>query len=210
MSTAVGTPAAALGRVGKSDEWASPVPIGMMAVALTTMLVGLTNLPAPFGKGFAGGWPVFGMAVALGGGAQFFAGVIALRTGDMFHGLGFVSFGGFWLAFTLMMNVYSPATGSPSIQYGLAGFAFVWMLFTFALMINAPKFGRGTTVSVVLLFVVFALLTMKYCQLGSGATISSAESWAIGGEILATGVSFWYVGMARLTNWNYGRNVLPV
>jgi len=210
MATAVGTPAAALARVEKSDDWASPVPIGMMAVALTTMLVGLTNLPKPFGAGFAGGWPVFGMAVALGGGAQFFAGVIALRTGDMFHGLGFVSFGAFWIAFTMMMNVYSPTTGSPALQYGLAGFACVWMLFTFALMINAPKFGWGTTISVVLLFVVFALLVVKYCQLGSGATISTSESWVIGGEILATGLSFWYVGMARLTNWNYGRKVLPI
>jgi uncharacterized protein len=210
MAAAVGTPVAALARVEKSDEWANPVPIGMMAVALTTMLVGLTNLPAPFGNGFAGGWPIFGMAVALGGGAQFFAGVISLRTGDMFHGLGFVSFGAFWIAFTLMMNVYSPSTGAATLQYGLAGFTGVWMLFTFALMINAPKFGWGTTVSVVLLFLVFALLTVKYCQLGSGATISSGESWAIGCEILATGVSFWYVGMARLTNWNYRRKVLPL
>lgn len=210
MATAVGTPATTLGRAEKSDDWASPVPIGMMAVALTTMLVGLTNLPAPFGNGFAGGWPVFGMAVALGGGAQFFAGVISLRTGDMFHGVGFVSFGAFWLAFTLMMNDYSPSAGSPSVYYGLAGFACVWMLFTFALMINAPTFGWGTTVSVALLLVVFALLTVKYCQLGSGATISTGESWAIGGEILATGASFWYVGMARLTNWNYRRKVLPV
>ncbi len=203
----------------KPEWWASPATVGLMGFALTTILAGLSNLPLPYGAGFgvvstpSGGgsnWTVFGMAIAFGGIAQFVAGVIALRKGNMFAGSAFIGYGAFWIAFTLMLNNYvGGAPTSTALFYGVAGFAFVWMMFTFAFMINAPKHGWGITGVFVFLFIAYILLVIKFYQMGGGHSIADWESWLVGSEIVLTGVVAWYVGMADLTNWNYGRKVLP-
>jgi len=197
----------------KPEWWASPATLGLMGFALTTILAGLSNLPQPYVEGFLGNWTVFGMAIAFGGAAQFAAGLIALRKGNMFGGTAFIGYGSFWIAFTLMLTNYltpGVAATAPAFAYGVAGFAFVWMMFTFAFLINAPKHGWGITGVFLFLFIAFILLTVKFFQLGGGNTISDGEAWAVGGEIIATGLIAWYVALADLTNWNYGRKVLPV
>jgi len=40
-------------------------------------------------------------------------------------------------------------------------------------------------------------------------TGTGADNWAVGGVIIVTGIMAWYVATAILTNWNYGRRVLP-
>jgi len=204
----------------RPEWWASPATVGLMGFALTTILAGLSNLPLPYGAGFgtsttvsglSSNWTVYGSAIAFGGLAQFVAGVIALRKGNMFAGSAFIGYGAFWLSFTFMLTTYIGfAPAAPQIFFGVAGFAFVWMLFTFAFLINAPKHGWGITGVFLLLFVAFILLVIKFFQMGGGNSISDSESWAIAIEIVLTGVMAWYVGMADLTNWNYGRKIFPV
>jgi len=207
---------------GKSEWWASPAVVGLMGFGTTTMLVGLSNLPLPYGAGFGnvggsaitGNWTAYGTAIAFGGLAQLLAGFISLRKGNLFAGSAFVGYGSFWLAFTLMMNVWVPAaaTGVP-IYYGLAGFSFIWMMFTFSFLINAPKHGWGVLMVLLFLFIAFILLVVKFWSLGSGSTSfdpSGSANWAVGGEIIFDGLLAWYVATAELTNTNYGRKVLPV
>jgi uncharacterized protein len=230
METAHGMQEAPPMKEEKPEWWASPATLGLMGFATTTILAGLSNLPAPVGAGFGdsangvgSNWTVYGMAIAFGGIAQLLAGIIALRKGNMFAGSAFVGYGSFWIAFTLMLNNYVGGSGiggaaNPWVGfYGVAGFAFVWMLFTFAFLINAPKHGWGITAVFFLLWIAFILLTVKFYQFGgtsitstTGPSISSGESWAIGVEIILTGVMAFYVAMADLTNWNYGRKILPV
>jgi uncharacterized protein len=217
METAHGMQEAPPSKEEKPEWWASPATLGLMGFALTTILAGLSNLPAPWVNGFGGqatdgNWVVFGMALAFGGAAQIIAGIIALRKGNMFAGSAFVGYGSFWIAFTYMLTTYisAPIGAHDPFFYGIAGFAFVWMMFTFAFLINAPKHGWGITGVFFLLFIAFILLVVKFYQLGGGHTISVGEAWAIGGEIILTGLMAFYVGMADLTNWNYGRKILPV
>lgn len=209
----------------KPEWWASPAVVGLMGFGTTTMLAGLSNLPAPYGAGFGnvspsagpvvGNWTVFGMAIAFGGIAQLIAGLIGLRKGNLFAGSAFIGYGSFWLAFTLMLNGWlggAAAAGSP-VAYGVAGFAFIWMLFTFAFLINAPKHGWGILLVFLFLFIAFILLVVKFYSLASGATTFNPDqgaNWAVGGEIIFDGFLAWYVATADLTNWNYGRKVLPV
>jgi uncharacterized protein len=205
----------------KPEWWASPAVVGLMGFGTTTMLAGLSNLPTPYGSGFgaasiaSGNWTVYGMAVAFGGIAQLIAGLIALRKGNMFAGSAFMGYGAFWLAFTLMLNVFvgPAATAGAPVFYGVAGFAFIWMMFTFTFLINAPKHGWGILMVFLLLFIAFILLTVKFYSLASGATTFNPDqsaNWAVGGEIIFDGLLAWYVATADLTNWNYGRKVLPV
>jgi len=206
----------------KPEWWASPAVVGLMGFGTTTMIAGLSNLPTPYGAGFGGNWVVYGMALAFGGTAQFAAGLIALRKGNMFAGSAFMGYGAFWWAFTLMLTDFTnqiPA-GAPFL-YGVAGFSFIWMLFTLTFLINAPKHGWGITAVFVLLFVAFIMLVAKFYSLAANASgctsangcgpfaANASGNWAVGGIIILTGLMAWYVATADLTNWNYGRKVLP-
>lgn len=206
----------------KPEWWASPAVVGLMGFGTTTMIAGLSNLPTPYGAGFGGNWVVYGMAMAFGGTAQFAAGLIALRKGNMFAGSAFIGYGAFWWAFTLMLTDF--AGGAPAgtpIYYGVAGFAFIWMLFTLTFLINAPKHGWGITAVFATLFLAFILLTAKFYSLAANAAgctsvygcgpfaANAGANWLVGGEIILTGLLAWYVATADLTNWNYGRKILP-
>jgi uncharacterized protein len=207
----------------KPEWWASPAVVGLMGFGTTTMIAGLTNLPLPYAAGFANNWVVYGMAIAFGGIAQLIAGLIALRKGNMFAGSAFMGYGAFWIAFTLMLTSYvgGAGTGAP-VYYGVAGFAFVWVLFTFTFLINSPKHGWGIFAVFFFLFIAFILLVAKFFSLAANAggctavvgcgpfAADAAANWAVGGEIILTGLIAWYVATADLTNWNYGRKVLPV
>jgi uncharacterized protein len=230
METATGMKEAPPKMEEKPEWWASPAVVGLMGFGTTTMIAGLTNLPTPYGSGFGAGtagnnWVVYGMAIAFGGIAQLIAGLIALRKGNMFAGSAFMGYGAFWLAFTLMLTTFvgAPAGAGAPVFYGVAGFAFIWMLFTFSFLINAPKHGWGILMVFLFLFIAFILLTVKFYSLASslgGCTdatdlcgpfaFNAAANWAVGGEIILTGFMAWYVATADLTNWNYGRKVLPV
>jgi hypothetical protein len=196
-----------------TGTWANPTVIGLMGFALATMIVGLSNLPHPYSNGFANNWAVFGVVVFFGGLAQLGAGVIGLRTGNLFAGSAFIGYGSFWLAYvstqTGFLGLGGFAITNPAAWYGLAGFFFVWLLFTLTFLINSMKHGWGLFFVFLFLFVSFILLVVKCWQLGAGNTISTGESWAIGGIIILTGLTAWYVASAHLTNSNYGRTVLP-
>lgn len=215
METATGMKEAPPKVEEKPEWWASPAVIGLMGFGTTTMIAGLSNLPQPFVSGFGGNWVVYGMALFFGGVAQLIAGFVALRKGNMFAGSAFVGYGAFWLAFTFMLNTYiglEPAAAGTGIYYGVAGFAFMWMLFTFTFLINSPKHGWGIFLIFLFLFIAFILLVVKFCSLAAGQTTftgTNAANWAVGGEIIFDGFLAWYVATADLTNWNYGRKVLP-
>jgi uncharacterized protein len=197
----------------KPEWWGTPAIIGLMGFGTTTMIAGLSNLPSPYSNGFAGNWVVYGMALAFGGTAQFAAGLVALRKGNVFAGSAFVGYGSFWLAFTLMLVEFvgPAATAGAPIYYGVAGFAFIWFMFTLTFLINAPRHGMVLTGVFLFLTIAYILLVVKFWQLANGNTssLTGAEGWAIGGEIFFDGLLAWYLATADLTNWNYGRKILP-
>jgi uncharacterized protein len=190
----------------KPEWWASPATLGLFGFGTTTMLAGFANLPTPYSTGVTNG-AVFPMAMAFGGACQFIAGGIALRKGNMFAGTAFTGYGAFWWVFTLYL-LWDP--GTLVTLYGVAAITFVWALFTFAFLINSPKHGWGIFGVFLLLTIAYILLTVKFWILAGGGTISTGFGWFVGGEIFADGFLAYYVGLCDLTNWNYGRKVLPV
>jgi succinate-acetate transporter protein len=196
-----------------TEWWASPATVGLMGFGTTTMLAGLNSLPAPYGTGITNS-PVLAMAMAFGGTAQFVAGLIAMRKGNMFAGSAFMGYGSFWWAFTLLLwTGNNPFFGTGLLGsgqlYSVSAFMFIWMMFTITFLINSPKHGAGIVVVFLFLTIAFALLTAKFAILAGGGTISTDFAWVIGGEIVFDGLAAWYVATADLTNWNYGRKVLP-
>ncbi len=195
----------------KPGWWATPAVVALFGFGAATLLFGLSQLPPPYCTGFytgascgGGSSIVFSVAFFFGGIAQAVAGLIALRKGNLFGGSAFATYGAFWVIFSTLN--YSGGAGG----YGLAAFAFIFLLISLSFLINSMKHGWGIFVVFLLLFVEFILLTVLWWQLGAGNSISSGEHWAIGGEIILTGIAMWYVATADLTNWNHGRKLLPV
>ena len=174
------------------QDWANPSVIGLMGFGMTTMLTGL-NIAGYFPGGAA-----LALALIWGGAAQFVAGWVALRQGNIFTGTVFVGYGSFWIALFLFSNT---SVGLPT-QPDMLGFWLMWTLFTFVFTINAPRHGPGVTTAFVLLLLGFILLDATSAGLSG---IATAAGW----EIFLTGLVAWYVAMAVETNANYGRKILP-
>jgi uncharacterized protein len=185
----------------KPEWWASPATLGLMGFGTTTMLAGLFN----------GGWIPVGsllsMAIFFGGFAQLIAGVIAFRKGNMFAGTAFAGYGSFWLAFNWLATTYPTSLAN---GYDVAAFTFVWFLFTLAFLINVPKHGIGLTLVFLTLLIAYLLLTVQWWEVGAGTPLAKSTLQGIGAEIILTGFLAWIVGTADLTNWNYGRKLIPV
>lgn len=183
----------------KPEWWASPATLGLLGFGMTTVLAGL-NVGEWIGAG-----AVLSMAIFFGGIIQIIAGIIGLRKGNMFA-TAFLCYGAFWLAFNWMLT----SAVVPADLYGIAAFMFVWFLVTLTFTLNVTKHGFGLTLVFVTLLIAFLLLTWDFDTKAAGTAIAKSTLQAIGGEIVLTGMLAWYVATADLTNWNYGRKLIPV
>jgi uncharacterized protein len=185
----------------KPEWWASPATLGLMGFGLTTMLAGLT-----VGQWIPGG-ALLSSAIFFGGLCQLFAGLIALRKGNMFGGTAFTGYGAFWLAFWYL-NTQIPVGATNG--YDAAAFDFIWFMFTLAFVLNVWKHGWGLTAVFVTLLVAFLLLLYLNWEAASGNLPAKSTFQGVGAEIILTGLLAWIVATADLTNWNMGRRVIPV
>jgi len=184
----------------KPEWWASPATLGLFGFGMTTILAGLN----------VGGWiaagPVLAMALFYGGTAQFLAGIIAFRKGNMFAGSAFASYGMFWWAF----NWFNTQYGALTNDYAVAAFMFVWFMVTLTFFISSFKHGIGVTLVFLTLTIAFILLTVLFWWAATGTVVAKSTSEAFGSEIILTGALAWLTGTADVTNWNYGRRILPL
>jgi uncharacterized protein len=199
METAHGLEEAPPRMEEKPEWWASPATLGLLGFGMTTILAGLHV------GDWIGAGAVLAMAIFFGGIAQIMAGFIGIRKGNMFA-TAFLCYGAFWLAFDWMLT----STSVPPDLYGIAAFMFVWFLVTLTFTISAPKHGIGITLVFVTLLIAFALLTWEFDTLAAGTVVSKSAMQGIGAEIILTGLLAWLVATADLTNWNYGRKIIPV
>ena len=187
----------------KPEWWASPATLGLMGFGTTTILAGLND----------GGWIQFGallsMAMFFGGIAQLIAGIIAMRKGNMFAGTAFIGYGAFWLAFNWLVTEYVIRAPVLTGAYDVSAFLFVWFLFTLGFLINAPKHGTVLTLIFASLTLAFLLLIVQWWEAGAGTAFSAGTLKIVGGEIVIVGLLAVYLAWADLTNWNWGRKVLP-
>jgi hypothetical protein len=150
------------------------------------------------------------MAFAVGGIAQFTAGVWEFRNGNTFGATAFCSFGMFWLSFYLLLHVTAGALPKTEIFSSIGLYLWAWGIFTAYMTIASLR----TTGAV---FAVFLLLTVTFILLGIGNSALSGtlsltnNTIKIGGWVgLATAVVAWYASAAGVINDTWGRTLLPV
>jgi hypothetical protein len=181
------------------DATANPAPLGLLAFALTTILLNLHN---------AGFFPLDAMIVSMGifygGIAQIFAGVFEWRKKNTFATTAFISYGFFWL--TLCGIILFPKLGWAERPgpIAMASYLGIWGLMSFVLFIATFRLNRALQIVFFLLVVLFALLAV-------GDILGSTMLRTIAGyEGILTGLAAMYTGLAQVLNELYGRVIWPL
>src|SRR6266496_3120134 len=180
---------------------ADPAPLGLAGFALTTFVLSMFN------SGLVGkpGEPVvLGLALAYGGGAQLLAGMWEFRKGNTFGATAFSSFGAFWLSYWAYVTFFAKQVPAANAGSAVGLFLIAWGIFTAYMWIASFR----TTAAVNL---VFLLLAITFILLGIGEARGSTGIVKLGGWFgLATAVAAWYASFAGVTNFTFGREMVPV
>jgi uncharacterized protein len=180
---------------------ADPAPLGLAAFALTTFVLSMFNAGLVDVKGEP---IVLGLALAYGGTAQLLAGMWEFRKGNTFGATAFSSYGAFWISFWAYVAFF--AERIPEANRGSAAgvYLIAWGIFTTYMWVASLR----TTAAVNL---VFLLLAITFFVLGIGDAVGNDTISKLGGWLgLATAVAAWYASFAGVTNFTFGREVLPV
>jgi succinate-acetate transporter protein len=155
--------------------------------------------------GKAGEPIVLGMALAVGGLAQFAAGMWEFRTGNTFGAAAFTSHGAFWLSFGAFDQFYADKITNPDTLGNAVGlYLITWGIFTAYMTIASLRVSAAVCA-------VFVLLTATFLLLGIGNAAASDGIVKTGGYVgIATAIAAWYASFAGVTNATFKRTVLPV
>ncbi len=193
----------------KDPFWAPASVVGLCGFGTTTMIAGMGIASSGINWGVDNG-AVFPMALAFGGSAQFVAGVIMLRRGEIFPGSAFCGYGAFWWAFTLFLSGITVKAFGPTAPYDIAWFMVVWALFTLTFAINSHYHGVGIAFVFWTLVIAFVLLAIDFGMVGSGHAPSNGLWEATGIDTFICGFAAWYVATGIITAQHHGgRKVLP-
>lgn len=176
---------------------ANPGPLGLFGFALTTWLLSLVN------AGFLAATTVplvLAMAFAYGGTAQFCAGLMEMAKGNSFGFAVFCSYGAFWWSFALFVEFF--AKDVPAVAVGW--YLLIWGAFTFAMWIASFALARAVFLTLLALWITFALL-------GFSDLLGIPSLGILGGYAgLITALLAFYVGAAEIINEAHGHTVLPI
>ncbi|MFJ6562235.1 acetate uptake transporter [Streptomyces sp. NPDC091412] len=181
--------------------YADPAPLGLAALAMTTILLSIINtnlLKEP-----AAIFPVLGLAAFYGGLAQFVAGLFEFRRGNTFGATVFGSLGAFWLTYWWLVPRVA-AVGDAHNALGL--FLLAWGIFSAYMAVAALRTSLAVLAVLVLLAITFVLLAIGEFQGGMAPHVVTR----IGGWFgIASGLVAWYASAAAVINTTHRRTLLP-
>ncbi len=197
-----GEPAAAAQRVQfVPTPIADPGPLGLAGFAMTTFVLSMFNAKL---MGSGGEPIVLALALTYGGLAQLLAGMWEFRTGNTFGAVAFTSFGAFWLSYWAFVQFYATKVPAADAGHAVGLYLIAWGIFTTYMWVASFR----TTAAVNL---VFLLLAITFFVLGIGDAVGNDTISKLGGWLgLATAVAAWYASFAGVTNFTFGRELLPV
>ncbi|KAJ5492782.1 Acetate permease A [Penicillium diatomitis] len=153
----------------ENRKFANPAPLGLCAFALTTFVLSAINM---YTRGLGKPNIVVSLAFGYGGLVQLLAGMWEMAVGNTFGATALSSYGGFWLAFAIVLTpggfdivnslVVKDAAGNvdESAFFDSMGlFLMGWFIFTTILLICTLR-------STVAFFLLFFFLDMTFLLLG--------------------------------------------
>ena len=189
---------------------ADPAPLGLASFATTTFILSMINAGLVGGGTATAAGIVAPMAFAVGGIAQFTAGVWEFRNGNTFGATAFCSFGMFWLSFYLLLHVTASALPKTEIFSSIGLYLWAWGIFTAYMTVASLRTTGAVFAVFLLLTVTFILLGIGNSALAGGLRLTN-NTIKIGGWVgLATALVAWYASAAGVINDTWGRPLLPV
>jgi succinate-acetate transporter protein len=184
-----------------ASGWGNAGPLSLLAFAVVTLMLSLINAKAIT----ADVTPVvFGVGLIFGGTTQLIGGLIQLRNGNTFQGVLFSSFGAFWISLAAILQWYLKEV--PAAQ---AGHALGLLLYGFTPLVVVLWLASFRTSRVVVVALGLVLATFLFLAVGNYGGHTTLIH--IGGYtgIVAAVLAF-YLALAELCEFSYGRTVLPV
>lgn len=201
----------------ENRKFANPAPLGLSAFALTTFVLSCINVGA---RDIAEPNIVVALAFGYGGLVQLLAGMWEMAVGNTFGATALSSYGGFWLAFAIVLtpggfNIVSTLeetdNGAPTqFHNSFSLFLWGWFIFTTVLLLCTLK-------STVAFFLLFFTLDMAFLLLAIGYMNETAELQpnpscikAGGGFGLAAAFIAWYNALAGIADTSNSFFIIPV
>jgi succinate-acetate transporter protein len=184
-----------------ASGWGNAGPLSLLAFAVVTLMLSLINAKAVTASVSP---VVFSVGLIFGGTTQLIGGLIQMRNGNTFQGVLFSSFGAFWISLAAILQWYLKEV--PAAQAGHALGLLLYAFIPLVLVLWLASFRTSVTVVVALGTVLLTFVLLAIGNYGGHAYLIK-----IGGitGIVAAALAF-YLALAELCEYSYGRAVLPV
>lgn len=203
-------------------QFANPAPLGLSAFALTTFVLSAVNLGA---RGMTAANIAVPLALGYGGLVQLLAGMWEMAVGNTFGATALSSYGGFWIAWGIMLTPHWNITGpggpydtaatnavDPHMVDSAVGFFLTgWFIFTTILLLCTLR----STVMFFLLFfsldLCFLMLCTSHYALNNGATEAGHMLTKAGGGFgMVAAFLAWYNAFAGIADSSNSFFLIPV
>ena len=182
-------------------DWGNSAPLALLAFAVTTFMLSMINANA---VSIHTTPVVFAVALMFGGLAQLIAGLIQLRTGNTFSGVLFAGFGAFWMSFFAIGQWFLKDVPVLQVGHALGLFLYAFGIFVVVMLATSLRTNVVVVLALAILVAVFALLGA-----GNYGAHTTLIHWG-GYTGLAAAACAFYLALAELCEFSYGRAVLPV
>ncbi|CAI7675097.1 unnamed protein product [Penicillium pancosmium] len=192
-------------------KFANPAPLGLCAFALTTFVLSAINMGA---RDLTHPNIVTGLAFGYGGLVQLLAGMWEMAVGNTFGATALSSYGGFWLAFAIVLTpggfeIEATLTAVPFAN-SMGLFLLGWFIFTTILVFCTLR-------STVAFFTLFFTLDLTFLLLGiaylyhDDAGLPNTSIQKAGGFFgFLAAFAAWYNALAGLADNSNSFFVIPV
>ncbi|CDN31634.1 GPR1/FUN34/yaaH family protein [Mucinivorans hirudinis] len=184
-------------------ETADPTPLGLMGLAMVTLVACSQKLGISEGTSLIVPWAIF-----LGALAQLMASALDFKHNNLFGAIAFGAYGFFWLGVASTWLIKAGVLGE-TLQQTADGtqlaFAFLGY-FVFSLIVTLAAFRLNTMLSVLMLLIDLLLLSLTMDAFAMGHIWHTIAAYS---ELFISIGSFYGVAAAML-NKSYGRVMVPV
>ncbi|MFV0290917.1 MAG: acetate uptake transporter [Mangrovibacterium sp.] len=178
----------------ENGKLANPAVVGLSGFGLTTLLLQFHNI------GLIGIGPVFAMAIAFGGLAQFIAGFLEHKMGNNFGFTAFTAYGAFWLGLAAiwLCNHFGVLSSN---HHEVGFYLLAWTLFTAILWIGSMFIHAAMAWTFTTLLAGFILLVL-------GHFVAPMFNVVAGYVLIVCALVAWYMMATIVINQVAGREVL--
>lgn len=193
-------------------KFANPAPLGLSAFALTTFVLSLINIQT---DGVVKPNIVVALAFGYGGLVQLLAGMWEMAVGNTFGATALSSYGGFWIAYAIILTpggfaIGAAYTSAADLNHAVGFFLAGWFIFTTILLLCTLR----STVAFFLLFffldLAFLLLMVGHFRQSSAGAPNVTCIKAGGYFGLFAAFMAWYNALAGIADTSNSFFIIPV